>query len=243
MASPSASSAGTRRSVSASLPRGHTRAAERAANFEWCPRPPAPATGRQARPRARAARPPPPPPAPRPGPASAGAWDFKKAAVMQWSQGDLWNVTLDLEPGAARLHGFKTPQPGRARRALGPPAARRQRGGSRRPWGHARPAGRPRLAHCASPPLHRAPHPASQPPTPPLILHPAPQARCMSTSTWSLTTTASTPPRGRAAATASWRCGGATRRSRSLTTGGCWGLWLGEPPGEPPRESPGVPRA
>lgn len=32
--------------------------------------------------------------------AFAGAWDLAKAPALAWSDGDLWNVTLDLDSGA-----------------------------------------------------------------------------------------------------------------------------------------------
>lgn len=30
----------------------------------------------------------------------AGGWDLSKAPALAWSDGDLWNVALDLEAGA-----------------------------------------------------------------------------------------------------------------------------------------------
>jgi hypothetical protein len=32
-------------------------------------------------------------------PAAAGAWNLAKAPFLRWSEGDLWNVTLEVAAG------------------------------------------------------------------------------------------------------------------------------------------------
>jgi hypothetical protein len=155
---------------------------------------------------------------PRPAAAAPpGAWDFRKAPPMAWTQGDLWNVTLDLEPGEGPRGRVFLGEGGAGEAVEARRSDMAAAGGARsRP---AAPRGSPLAGALPGPDPHSLWIPKMVLKTPFEFESEPCQAPCTSTSTWWLTTTAAPRRRGRAAATASSRCSGATARSRCSTTG------------------------